>query len=1021
MKLSRARNTEKRKRRRVRVATGAAAAGVIALCIAAVTGLASTKSASSDPVSCPQGSTLQVPTGGGGAQCVITATGTPVGAVKHVWLIILENKSYDENFSGLNQNSYLWQTLPQQGALLTKYYGTGHFSMDNYISLVSGQSPSYDVQNDCATTAGMTNTNDGVIKTGTVGTGTDTDLTSSGSGRFTTAPTTSGTGNGNFGQLLVHGGIDAANGANGCVYPTGVPTLFNQLNAAGVSWKGYAQDLGGAQPVGSATYVTSPASPGVTDTVPGRDDGLCGYPGTITNNPVTSPTVLTSPTGIISSFTGAQPANANSNGDPADQYVAKHFPFGWFTALTGEQGGTQNGLTYNPSAPLNTPSTPEYDGPSAPTDGSSDGNCDANHISNLDDPTYGLAHDLTLPANEVPAFSWITPNNCSDAHDASCQGNNLSGAFNADGTPNYTPQGLPADDPEATTPTNYTGGLYASDLFLRYYIPLIEQSAAFKDGGLIDITFDEANPPFTIGNSFNNVPAPGDISLYSDPADKPTFGSPGTQYPGAGTLYGAYGDLTDAAGENINGQNVPTEPTGPNDPEVTDSSGNQLQPGPGEAGFIDRPSTTVVPNQSANVSHSPGATVEVGQVAPGSSLVTDSKINADDTGRLVSGAGIPADTFVGAVSDTGPYTLTQNASVNGASNNFAKPWIGTFQLVDDSGQPVTLANGFSGNMTLSAEGVSTIGSANCPASSEQATTPGCVTQDPLLDATDFTPGGGDTGTVLISPLIQPGTVTDTYYNHYSTIRTLEDLLLTGTSCTDPATALPAGTVCGGLDGQGHIGYAAQAGLGDFGPDVFDAQTFTQAPVPDGYHPVSASGAATLYCPNGANLGGSRLGFRGDQGNGQGKGNDGTAGTAGAAGCGSTGGAGGQGGRGGQSGHGRHETAGGVGGNGGNGGNGACAPEEWQGVWLTADGSSTTPADTPPCDGHGGNGGNGGDGGNGNATFAGGNGGNGGDGAPGHHGGNGGNGGNAGPHGAGQPGDDGTAATSTQNGQNGQNG
>ena len=83
--------------------------------------------------------------------------GTPVGAVKHVWLIILENKSYDENFTGLNQNSYLWQTLPQQGALLTHYYGTGHFSMDNYISLVSGQSPSYATQDDCATSANMTN------------------------------------------------------------------------------------------------------------------------------------------------------------------------------------------------------------------------------------------------------------------------------------------------------------------------------------------------------------------------------------------------------------------------------------------------------------------------------------------------------------------------------------------------------------------------------------------------------------------------------------------------------------------------------------------------------------------------------------------------------------------------------------------------------------------------------------------------------------------------------------------------
>ena len=191
----------------------------------------------------------------------------------------------------------------------------------------------------------------------------------------------------------------------------------------------------------------------MTDTVPGRDDGACGYPGTSSANPVTNPTNLVAPSGDVTSYTGAQPANANNNGDPADQYVAKHFPTGWFTSLTGESAGTQSGVNYPAQPALNEPTTPEYDGPGAPTTGATDTNCDANHVANLDDPTYGLAHDLSLPANEVPAFNWITPNNCSDAHDASCQGNNLSGAFNANGTPDYTPAGLPADDPEATTPT----------------------------------------------------------------------------------------------------------------------------------------------------------------------------------------------------------------------------------------------------------------------------------------------------------------------------------------------------------------------------------------------------------------------------------------------------------------------------------------------------------------------------------------------------------------------------------------
>ena len=80
--------------------------------------------------------------------------------------------------------------------------------------------------------------------------------------------------------------------------------------------------------------------------------------------------------------------------------------------------------------------------------------------------------------------------------------------------------------------------------------------------------------------------------------------------------------------------------------------------------------------------------------------------------------------------------------------------------------------------------------------------------DPLYDATDATNGGGDTGSVLISPYIRPGTVSTVDYNHYSWLRSMEDLF-------DVAKASP------GLDGDGHIGYAAQPGLAPFGPDVFN--------------------------------------------------------------------------------------------------------------------------------------------------------------------------------------------------------
>jgi hypothetical protein len=39
--------------------------------------------------------------------------------------------------------------ITQPGVLLQNYYGTGHSSFDNYLSLVSGQAPQPDTQADC--------------------------------------------------------------------------------------------------------------------------------------------------------------------------------------------------------------------------------------------------------------------------------------------------------------------------------------------------------------------------------------------------------------------------------------------------------------------------------------------------------------------------------------------------------------------------------------------------------------------------------------------------------------------------------------------------------------------------------------------------------------------------------------------------------------------------------------------------------------------------------------------------------
>ncbi|MDQ4503903.1 alkaline phosphatase family protein [Sinomonas sp. ASV322] len=68
------------------------------------------------------------------------------------------------------------------------------------------------------------------------------------------------------------------------------------------------------------------------------------------------------------------------------------------------------------------------------------------------------------------------------------------------------------------------------------------------------------------------------------------------------------------------------------------------------------------------------------------------------------------------------------------------------------------------------------------------------------------PGGGRVGAVLLnSKWIASGSVNTTPYNHYSALRSYEDLL---------------GIESGGSDGHGHLGFAGQTGLRPFGTDVF---------------------------------------------------------------------------------------------------------------------------------------------------------------------------------------------------------
>ena len=68
--------------------------------------------------------------------------------IGHLFVIELENKGFETTFAP-TAPAYLARTLPSQGALLTQYYATGHASLDNYITQVSGQAANMYTQADC--------------------------------------------------------------------------------------------------------------------------------------------------------------------------------------------------------------------------------------------------------------------------------------------------------------------------------------------------------------------------------------------------------------------------------------------------------------------------------------------------------------------------------------------------------------------------------------------------------------------------------------------------------------------------------------------------------------------------------------------------------------------------------------------------------------------------------------------------------------------------------------------------------
>lgn len=182
------------------------------------------------------------------------------GTIKHIFVIDLENESFANAFSSASPATYLTSTLEGDGVLITHYYATAHVSLPNYIAQVSGQAPTPTTQIDCGATF------DNVT------------------------PGTAITGANALGQVKAK---------KGCVYPSTVATIADQLNQLSppdpvthrAAWRAYEEDMGND---------------------PTRDGGTtCGHP----------------------SIGAANATQFAEGGRVADGYAARHDPFVWFHSI----------------------------------------------------------------------------------------------------------------------------------------------------------------------------------------------------------------------------------------------------------------------------------------------------------------------------------------------------------------------------------------------------------------------------------------------------------------------------------------------------------------------------------------------------------------------------------------------------------------------------------------------------------------------------------------------------------------
>lgn len=86
-----------------------------------------------------------------------------------------------------------------------------------------------------------------------------------------------------------------------------------------------------------------------------------------------------------------------------------------------------------------------------------------------------------------------------------------------------------------------------------------------------------------------------------------------------------------------------------------------------------------------------------------------------------------------------------------------------------------------------------------PSSGEYADSSSCCDQ-PTFPNVQASTGGGEVGALLLSPFIKGGGISQESYDHFSLLRSIEDIF-----------------------GLGHLGYAALAGVRSLSPSIFDAR------------------------------------------------------------------------------------------------------------------------------------------------------------------------------------------------------